>query len=472
MSALRTYVWTALLALAWGCGSPLVGLECQDGLERCGNACYDLVSDSLHCGGCNIACNADQHCALSMCVAGPAPDAGADGGADAGLDATLQTDGAIDANVEPDGRIVGPDGETLQPDGNLSGDATTGDGGDDDAGDPDAMVQPPVLCTGAGSPSDCVCGIGVTKCLDTCVDLTSDRNNCGMCGEMCAADEFCNQGECSLICTPPVVLCNGACVDFTSDDANCGSCGFACSAAAQCIDSVCVGAAVGHVVVIGHDMSGPLRPAIRQIVSNAVFLAPRSPVRALIYDAATSVASRAGVSAAITAASAVLGRAVVATTALPANVTAQLATSDVLVIEPQQGATNGELAALGSSWSAALSDFLFRGGVVVLFDGGPDTGDLNDGTWQVLRSATKGNPPEPLFDATGSTSLTQRILRNVRPGDAIGGAVSTEYLSAGETVGFTLDSSLANPHNVVIQDTLGATPSNLPVVVHVVFSPL
>jgi hypothetical protein len=468
VNALRTYLWSALLALPvvlLGCGSPLVGLECQDGLERCGNACYDLANDALHCGGCNIACSADQHCALSMCVAGPAPDAGADAAVDAGLDAT-PGDATIDATVEPDGRIVGPDGETLLPDGNVTDlDGTVGDGSTDDAGDPDATVQPPVLCTGAGSPADCVCGIGVTKCIDTCVDLSSDRNNCGTCGEMCAADEFCDQGDCNLICTPPVVLCNGVCVDFTSDDANCGSCGFACAATAQCIDSVCKGQVTGHVVAIGHDMTGVLRPAIRQLVGNAVLLPPRPTVRVLVYDAATSVGSRVGVTAAIAAAAASVGRQYTLSSALPETVTAQLATADVFVIDPQQGASNSELSTLGASWSAALTSFLFRGGVVVLFDGGPDAGDLNDGTWRVLRAATDTTSGAPLFEATGTTFLSQRLLNNTNPGDAIGNNVPSPYQSAGLTVGFQLEATPVNRHTPVVVDPM----STLPVVVHVVF---
>jgi hypothetical protein len=476
VSALRTFVWFALIAWV-GCGSPLVGLDCQEGLERCGNACYDLRSSAQHCGGCNIACGVDQHCAQSMCVAGPEPS---DGGLDAALgDASMDAkiDGAAaDAKVPipdgahllDDGAIIGPDGEVLQPDGAI---ANLDGGNDRDAGEQDASVNPPVLCTGPGSPLDCVCGIGATKCGVNCVDLNTDHDNCGTCGNMCAANQFCNLGSCDLICTPPVVLCNGQCVDFTSDDANCGSCGFACGPAAQCIDSLCVGAAIGHVVAIGHDMSGVLRPAIRQLVGNAVFLAPRSPVRVLVYDAATSVTSRAGVSAAITAAALNVGRQFTLTTALPETVTAQLATTDVFVIDPQQGATDAELSALGLSWSAALSDFLFRGGIVVLFDGGPDTGDLNLGTWQILRSATNGTPPAPLFDATGTTLLSQRILSNARPGDAIGANVPTEYQSAGVTVGFAVNNTPTYPHNLVIRDTLGTTPSNLPVVVHVVFQP-
>jgi hypothetical protein len=462
----RTYmVWTALLALV-GCGSPLVGLECQDGFERCGSGCYDLARDQLHCGSCDLACNASQHCELSMCMAGPPTDAGPDGG-----------DGGLDARVLEDGRIVGPDGtlgDGAAGDGAIGNDASVGDGGDDDAATP-----PPVLCMGAGSPADCVCGIGTTKCDTSCVDLNADHENCGMCGMACAADRFCNQGMCDLICTPPVVLCTGQCVDFSSDDGNCGSCGFACAPTAQCIDSKCVGQLTGNVVAIGHDMTGILRPAIRQLVGNAVFLAPRPQVRVLVYDAATSVASRAGVTAAIAAAAASIGRQYTLSVALPETVTAQLATADVFVIDPQQGARDDELTALGTTWSAALSSFLYRGGVVVLFDGGPDSGDTNLGTWQILRAAGDPVSMAPLLQVTGSTLLSQRLLSNVRPGDAIGSSVPSPYQSSGLTVGFTLDApgALINPHNVVVRDdplpppAVQPTPSLLPVVVHAVFEP-
>jgi hypothetical protein len=474
VSALRTYLWTALIALA-GCGSPLVGLECRDGLERCGNACYDLSSDELHCGGCNLTCSAEQHCANSMCVAGPEPDAGP--GADGGLDGSSDGggDGGLDATVLPDGRIVGPDGETLSPDGQVvgpDGAIVTEDGGAGDGGglDLDAMLPPPVLCTGPGSPVDCVCGIGLSRCLDTCVDLDTDLVNCGACGNPCPVQQFCNGGICDNICSGAVTFCNGQCVDFTSDDNNCGSCGFACAATAQCIDSVCVGQVTGHVVAIGHDMTGVLRTAIRQIVSNAVFLASRSTVRVLVYDAQTSILSRAGVTTAIAAAAAAIGRQYTMAVALPETVTAQLATADVFVIDPQQGATDGELVTLGANWSAALSSFLYRGGVVVLFDGGPDSGDLNAGTWQVLRAATDTNSNAPMLQVSGTKLLSQRLLTNVRPGDAIGINVPTPYQSSGQTVGFTLESGLVNPHNVVISDETPPVPADRsPVVIHGVF---
>ncbi|HEX5656086.1 MAG TPA: hypothetical protein VFX59_02780 [Polyangiales bacterium] len=476
MSALRTYLWTALIALV-GCGSPLVGLECQDGLERCGNACFDLANSPLHCGGCNIACSAVQHCEQSMCVAGAPSDGGP--GDDGSIDAGPNDGGALDASF-PDGRIVGPDGETLKPDGQIvlddgavigpDGQVVSDDGGADDGGglDLDAMLPPPVLCTGPGSPLDCVCGIGLQKCGDTCVDINTDLANCGACGNLCPAQQFCNSGICDDRCDLPVTFCNGQCVDFRSDDANCGSCGFVCASTAQCIDSLCVGQVTGHVVAIGHDMTGVLRTAVRQIVANAVFLPARATVRVLVYDAATSIGSRVGVSTAIAAAAASIGRQYTVSTALPETVTAQLASADVFVIDPQQGSSDGELYTVGTGWSAALSDFLFRGGVVVLFDGNPSTGALNGGTWQVLRAATDTNSSAPILQVSGATLLSQRLLTNVRPGDAIGINVPTPYQSSGQTFGFTLESVLVNPHNIVIQDQTG-TLGDLPVVIHGVF---
>jgi Stigma-specific protein, Stig1 len=488
VTALRTLstLCVVLLVLA-GCGSPLVGLECQDGYQRCGGSCYDFSSDEQHCGGCNISCNADQHCAASSCVAGPEPDAAVDGSVgdagDANIDANLGDGGtneagpdgsAVEAGTLPDGAPIDNDATAGDGSTGSTGDGSTGDGstGDGSTEDDGGVILPPVLCMGVDSPGDCVCGIGLQKCSTTlsCVDLTNDNANCGACDNACLAGTFCNLGQCDLICSLPTTFCNGQCIDFASDDANCGSCGNVCGAASQCIDSICVGAAVGHVVAVGHDMSGVLRPAIRQLVGNSVFLAQRSPVRVLAYDAATSLASRTGVSNAIAAAAASVGRAYILNTAVPETVTQQLGTADVFVIEPQQGATDAQLSAAGTMWSAALSDFVYRGGVVLMFDGGPDTGDMNLGTWQILRAASAGTPPAPLLDVNGTMFLSQRILSNVRPGDAVAAGVSTEYQSQGVTVGFDVNGG-AIDHNLVIRDTLGALPSGLPVVVHVVLAP-
>ncbi|MDB4972678.1 MAG: Tryptophan synthase alpha chain [Myxococcaceae bacterium] len=552
----------ALLALAAlsvaACGSPVVGLECRDGFERCGLACYDLEVDNANCGGCNMACGEGQQCVAGACEfgyyadGGRIPDGGPDGGPndggnnrgdggdggddmdarvadggdagdmDANLgDAAVRTDGGggdagLDARTAdasnpiqiPDGATVLPDGAIILPDGaifdpgagddggtglpdgavsNPGGDAGSDDAGSDDAGESDSSLPPlpPPLCTGVGLPTDpldCVCDLGQTKCYPKCVNTLTDHDNCTGCGIVCAADEYCNGvAGCALVCTPPLTLCNGQCVDFSNDDANCGGCNNACGSAAACIPDnatmmgQCVGEAVGHIVVIGHDMTVVTRP-IRQMVGNAVFLAPRNPVRILAYDAATAVPSRVGVSLAIQQSSAAIGRAYTLTTADPTNVTQQLGDADVFVIETQQGATDLELQTLGAGWSTALHTFLFRGGVILLFDGGAG----NNGTYQILNSATAPVVPPaltgvPLFDATGRQPLSQRILSLVAAADAIGAAVPTEYQSQLNTVGFTdVPSGFGTKTTVVVKDVLSANPPtvppNLPVVIHTVTS--
>ena len=180
-----------------------------------------------------------------MCVAGSGLDDGGEGdgalpdAGDGSIDIDARVDGGageggLDATLLPDGSLQLPDGAIVGPDGGIIGGAD----GSIDGGDA-AVVLSPVACVGVGSPLDCVCGIGQTKCDATlsCVDTNTDHENCGTCGNACAVDQFCNLGVCDLIGTPPVELCGGLCIDFTSDNANCGSCGAACPAAAACIDS-------------------------------------------------------------------------------------------------------------------------------------------------------------------------------------------------------------------------------------------
>jgi hypothetical protein len=499
VNALRNSIvqGACLALLAWwsaGCGSPLVGLECRDGLESCGSACYDLTSDNEHCGRCDNACSTGTQCQQGVCSAAPpgdgGPDAGdarvdasadagdgaididarADGGdgavdidarSEAGFDIDASTDGAL---TLPDGAIVLPDGAIQLPDGAIVG---VDDGGLDDAAidtDGEVVVVPPVECTGPGSPTDCVCGLGLRRCGLSCINVLTDHDHCGDCDTVCRADEYCSAGLCDFVCTPPLKLCGGQCADLESDDLNCGDCGLACGSAAACIEGECIGEAVGHIVTVGHDMSVVTRP-IRQIVANAVFLSPRTPVRVLAYDATTSVASRVGVSLAIQQGSTTIGRAYTLTTASPELVTEQLADTDVFVIEVQQGATNQELADLGAAWSVALHTFLFRGGVILLFDGS----GANDGTYQVLKYATEA--AVPLLDVSARFPIPQRILSLVTASDAIAAGVSTEYQSQGATVGFQVSAAAANPGVVVIRDALpgvdgGSPPTGLPIVIH------
>lgn len=48
----------------------------------------------------------------------------------------------------------------------------------------------------AGSPGGCNCGQGQTCCNNQCVNLQTDRNNCGACGTTCGSSVSCQSGVC------------------------------------------------------------------------------------------------------------------------------------------------------------------------------------------------------------------------------------------------------------------------------------
>lgn len=79
-----------------------------------------------------------------------------------------------------------------------------------------------------------VCGSGTTQCGAGCYDLQTDSNNCGSCGTKCTGSQVCNAGQCTTACGPGSTLCGASCVNTTSDNANCGSCGTICAAGTVC----------------------------------------------------------------------------------------------------------------------------------------------------------------------------------------------------------------------------------------------
>lgn len=79
-------------------------------------------------------------------------------------------------------------------------------------------------------------------------DLTSDPNNCGLCGLVCADRygdrvDHCEAGSCVCgsdgRCSLSQSCCGARCVDTDSDEARCGSCTNACTASQTCCDGVC-----------------------------------------------------------------------------------------------------------------------------------------------------------------------------------------------------------------------------------------
>jgi len=73
------------------------------------------------------------------------------------------------------------------------------------------------------------CSSGQIPCGSSCVDVFSDKKNCGVCGRACKSQEKCENARCGPACTESgTSLCDDKCVDMDTDMNNCGSCGTEC----------------------------------------------------------------------------------------------------------------------------------------------------------------------------------------------------------------------------------------------------
>lgn len=91
----------------------------------------------------------------------------------------------------------------------------------------------------SGGSSQLACQPGLTSCNGACVDLQSESNNCGSCGNACASGALCANGACSTSCAASFDKCGDSCVNLSTDAAHCGSCEKACDAGVPCYGGVC-----------------------------------------------------------------------------------------------------------------------------------------------------------------------------------------------------------------------------------------
>jgi Collagen triple helix repeat (20 copies)/Stigma-specific protein, Stig1 len=107
------------------------------------------------------------------------------------------------------------------------------------------VQQTAYVCNGGGG-----CGMGLEGCGASCVNLSSDPNNCGSCGTVCSSGSVCTAGACTPVtCSAGKSVCNDSCVDLGSDDLNCGGCGVVCGSGTSCGGGSCVDINFGNVPV-------------------------------------------------------------------------------------------------------------------------------------------------------------------------------------------------------------------------------
>jgi hypothetical protein len=213
------------------------GQACNgQGQACCSNVCADTTTDVANCGGCNLACGlSGDSCSGQHCRCAGA--SGCSGGASCcpGL-------GCLD--LLADNFNCGACGKACNPGELCVAGACTCNGGAACPSAPDA-----VCCAGSGCASGgCLCAgascdVPSTCCGGTsCVDLSSDQQNCGSCGKACTGSLTCVGGACQcrgIVCTGADSCCDSGCKNLMDDPANCGTCGKSCSAGELCVGGQC-----------------------------------------------------------------------------------------------------------------------------------------------------------------------------------------------------------------------------------------
>ncbi len=210
---------------------------CSGGQQDCGDGqgCHDVSVDPANCGGCGNSCTTSTGSSTSTCAGGQCscmcPNGGAcpDGATSASCTTTASTTSCAAGTADCAG--TGQCQTTTSTDGNNCGACG-------------------VICaTGVCSNSQCLCSDGVTPCADNscascpacpagfanCGDgqcdvaTATDPNNCGACGTVCSTN-LCSNSQC--LCSDDMTPCS---------DPSCASCpANPCGAGtANCGDGTC-----------------------------------------------------------------------------------------------------------------------------------------------------------------------------------------------------------------------------------------
>ncbi|MBL8682345.1 MAG: hypothetical protein JNK05_24465 [Myxococcales bacterium] len=188
---------------------------CPAGQAPCTGRCVDLQTDSDHCGVCGRSCAGGANVVSGRCTLGACAIAecrpgfrDCDGNASNGCEVDI----SMPANCGACGRTC------------------TG-------------TQ---VCTMAGCADSCPSG--QMLCSGACVDLQTNANHCGMCGNACPAGPrstpVCAAGRCQLQCEPSYANCdsnasNGCEVNTSTDPNHCTMCGMRCPSGGANTVGVC-----------------------------------------------------------------------------------------------------------------------------------------------------------------------------------------------------------------------------------------
>lgn len=158
------------------------------------------------------------------------PDASAGGSTGEG-GATNEGGATGEGGATNEGGATGEGGATNEGGAPGSGGTPSNGGAPGNGGSPGVGGAPGT----GGSPT---CPTDLLWCVDRCVDITSDAENCGYCGIACMAEAECVNAKCE--CSGDLLMCGQKCVDTDSDIKHCGGCNHACGTGMTCEGGECV----------------------------------------------------------------------------------------------------------------------------------------------------------------------------------------------------------------------------------------
>ena len=234
------------------CNQEKATCECAPELTECNTKCYNLLTETDHCGSCDTICNvanAENYCNEGEC------QFTCKEGYTASEDNTVCIEAIECSNDETicDGKCVnlltsndhcGSCYNSCKVGQCKAGICQCEDNKADCSGKCIDLTNDPNNCGSCGyhcesgqcKESKCQCKDNQTDCNGKCIELTTN-DNCGECGKVCPAGQMCLNKECK--CPTGKINCSGICIDPSTDSNNCGECGKICSGGKTCNNNNC-----------------------------------------------------------------------------------------------------------------------------------------------------------------------------------------------------------------------------------------